>query len=290
VGMRALADDWGGDADAYAAAGSIFGIWLLLPWLPAFRVSFERQRGPAKPAAPLIQGTLEIARHRNFLRLSGLFISARIAVDLAAAALAYYTAYWLERPGDLVWCMLLLLLSSIAALPIWLRIGQHIDKHRMFVAGAGFWAILLCGLFFIPQDFPRGVLFALIGVAGFGYCAADLTPWSMIGEVIDEDELQSGERREGIYNGFFTFMRKIAGASGVALMGFAFEAAGYVRDQPQSDTVLLAIRIATALAPALFLAIAIGFALGYPLTRSAHDRIRRELDGRAIGPGSGAES
>ena len=234
VGLRALADAWGGDADAYAAAGAIFGVWLLVPWLPAFRVSFERRDLAVPPPAPLLQGAVEIATHKNFLRLSALFVSARIAVDLGAAALAYYTAYWLGRPGDLVWCMVILLLSSIVSLPIWLRIAQTVDKHRMFIAGGGFWALLLCGLFFIPQDFPRGALFGIIGLAGFGYCAADLTPWSMIGEVIDEDELATGQRREGVYNGFFTVMRKIAGASGVAAMGFGFELAGYVADQPLS--------------------------------------------------------
>jgi GPH family glycoside/pentoside/hexuronide:cation symporter len=280
VGMRGLADSWGGDPDAYSATGAIFGVWLLLPWLPAFRVSFERRDVSVPPAVPLLQGAVEVATHRNFLRLSGLFIAARIAVDLGAAALSYYTAYWLGRPGDLVPCMLILLVSSIVSLPIWLSIGHHVDKHRMFIAGAGFWVVLLCVLFFVPQDVPRGALFALIAISGFGYCAADLAPWSMIGEVIDEDELTTGQRREGVYNGFFTFMRKIAGASGVAAMGVGFEAAGYVAEQPQTDDALLAIRVATALAPAFFLAVAIGFALGYPLTRREHERIREELDAR----------
>ena len=281
VGMRWLADSWGGDAAAYAAAGAVFSVWLLAPWLPVFRVSFEDRSQTLPTPAPLVQSAMAIATHKNFLRLSGLFISARIAVDLAAAALSYYTAYWLNRPGDLVWCMVILLVSSICSLPIWLRIGQRVDKHRMFIAGAGFWSLLLAGLFFIPQDFPRLLLFGLIGLTGFGFCAADLAPWSMIGEVIDEDELATGQRREGIYNGFFTFMRKIAGASGVAAMGVTLEAVGFVAAQPQNDDALLAIRIPTALAPAFFLAVAIAFAIGYPLTRKEHERIRAALDARS---------
>jgi len=280
VGMRALADSWGGDADAYAAAGLIFAIWLMVPWLPAYRVSFEQADADAPPPASLIEGAIQVATHRNFLRLSALFVSARIAVDLVAAALAYFTAFWLLRPGDLVPAMLILLLSSMLSLPIWLQIAKRVDKHKMFIAGAGFWAFLLCAMFFVTPEFPQFALFAAIGLAGFGYCAADLTPWSMIGEVIDEDELGSGQRREGIYNGFFTVLRKIGGASGVAAMGLTFELAGYVPDQPQSDEALLAIRVAATLAPACFLAIAIAFAVGYPLTRAEHERIRGELDAR----------
>jgi len=281
VGMRFLADSWGGDAAGYAAASAIFAVWLMVPWLPVYRVSYERpSTATSRPAPPIRQGVREVATHRNFLRLSAIFISARIAVDVGAAALSYYAAYWLGRPDDLVPFMLLLLLSSILSLPIWLRIGARVDKHRLFAAGAGFWALMLLGLFFVPADFPRPLLFALIALSGFGYCAADLMPWAMIGEVIDEAEVRSGQRLEGVYNGFFTFLRKIAGASGVAMMGLGFEAAGYVADQPQTDAALLAIRIATALAPAFFLAVAISISLGYPLTREAHARIRNELDAR----------
>ena len=34
-----------------------------------------------------------------------------------------------------------------------------------------------------------------------------------------KDDIETGERREGVYNGFFTFLRKLAGAIGVALAG-----------------------------------------------------------------------
>ena len=280
VGFRYTADEWGGDAEGYATAALVFAVWLLVPWLPAFRVSFERADVTPRVAPPILEGLREVAAHKNFVRLCGLFIAARIAVDVSAAALSYYTAYWLGRPDDLVLMMLVLLCSSVASLPIWLRIGKNHDKHRLFILGAGWWAVLIGGLFFIQPEFPRGVLIGLIALAGFGYCAADLIPWAMIGEVIDEDELTTGQRREGVYNGFFTFMRKIAGASGVALMGVVFEAVGYVPDQPQGEGALVAIRAATALAPAFFLLVAISLAVGYPLTRAEHARIRAELDAR----------
>lgn len=284
VGMRALADAWGGDGAAYAAAGSMFGVWLLVPWLPVHAVSFERPTSATPPTVSLVEGSLSIIRHPSFQRLSALFVAGRIALDLVAAALAYYTAAWLGRPGDVVPFMLILLFSSMACLPIWLRIGQRADKHRMFMAGAGFWAVLLVVLYFIPPDFPRGWLLAAVGVAGFGYCAADLMPWSMIGEVIDEDELATGHRREGIYNGFFTVLRKIGGASGVAVMGVALDAAGYAAGEPPGDAARQTIRLSTTLVPAAFLAIAIAIAARYPLTRSAHADIRSRLDARTSSP------
>jgi GPH family glycoside/pentoside/hexuronide:cation symporter len=98
--------------------------------------------------------------------------------------------------------------------------------------------------------------------------------------VIDEDELASGERREGIYVGFFTFLRKLGGASAVLLIGFVLDLAGYVGGEgsgEQSEIAVQTIRVLTSLAPALFLALAVVVALRYPLGRAAHQRVLDEL-------------
>ena len=56
-------------------------------------------------------------------------------------------------------------------------------------------------------------------------------PWAMVGEVIDEDDLAHGERREGLYNGVFTFLRKLGGALGVFLVLGVLDLAGFVKSE-----------------------------------------------------------
>ena len=114
-----------------------------------------------------------------------------------------------------------------------------------------------------------------------GYALVDLMPWSMVGEVIDEDELENGVRREGIYNGVFTFIRKLGGAAGVFLVMSILDLAGFVQGAEQNEVARQTIRAITSFAPAFFLALAVWLAVGYPQTRSAHSRIRDELDRRA---------
>jgi len=41
---------------------------------------------------------------------------------------------------------------------------------------------------------------------GPGNSVAYLIPWSMLPDVVDVDELNTGLRREGIYYGFFVFL------------------------------------------------------------------------------------
>jgi GPH family glycoside/pentoside/hexuronide:cation symporter len=107
-----------------------------------------------------------------------------------------------------------------------------------------------------------------------------MMPWAMLGDVIDEDELETGERREGMYVGFFTFLRKIGGATAVLLMAFTLELSGFVGGLDpieQSETALLSIRTMTSLVPMGVLLLAIAFASRYPLTREAHERTISEL-------------
>jgi GPH family glycoside/pentoside/hexuronide:cation symporter len=102
----------------------------------------------------------------------------------------------------------------------------------------------------------------------------------MLGDVIDEDELKTGERREGMYVGFFTFLRKIGGATAVLAMGLVLEFSGFVGGLDRSDQgelALLSIRTLTSLVPMAALLLAIAFATQYPLTREAHARTVSEL-------------
>ena len=62
------------------------------------------------------------------------------------------------------------------------------------------------------------MLYAWAAAAALGYAVVDIMPWAMVGDVIDEDDLAHGERREGLYNGVFTFLRKLGGALGVFLV------------------------------------------------------------------------
>ncbi len=100
-----------------------------------------------------------------------------------------------------------------------------------------------------------------------------MMPWAMLGDVIDEDELATGERREGMYVGFFTFLRKIGGATAVLAMGLVLELSGFVgglERTEQNELALLSIRTTTSLVPMAVLLLAIAVATRYPLTREDH--------------------
>jgi sugar (glycoside-pentoside-hexuronide) transporter len=285
VGMPWLVESFGGGSRGYAAAGLVLGVWVTLPWLVVHRVSWERPDLHTPMTASFAASLRRLAEHRAYRWLAGLFVVARIAVDVVGAMLIFYFTYRVGRPGDFSIAMALMLLGVILSLPLWMRLARATDKRTVFIAGALWWSAMLLGFYFYEPQHPRWIVLAFAGLAGIGYGVADLMPWSMLGDVIDEDELESGERRDGLYAGFFTFLRKLGGATGVAAAGVALEAAGFVRGaETQSDSVLVAIRALASLVPILFLLIASGLALGYPLGAARHAEIQRELAERRRQP------
>jgi Na+/melibiose symporter-like transporter len=220
VAMQPLVDWLGGGAQGFARAGLVFGVWVALPWLVVHRVSWERP-GFARPTAlGFWAGVRRLAAHGSYRRLLALFLAGRIALDVAGAMFIFYFAYWLRRPQDFPPTMALLLGTVVASLPLWMRVSRHVDKRTLFIFGACWWIGVQGILAWLQPDWPRWTMFVVGALAGVGYGITDLIPWSMLGDVIDEDELATGERREGIYAGSFTFVRKLGGATGVALAAF----------------------------------------------------------------------
>jgi sugar (glycoside-pentoside-hexuronide) transporter len=278
VAVRPTAEAFGGGSTGFATAGAIFGVVLALPWFAVHRVTFERPAFRERPSEQGFgDGLRVVARHRTFLQLTAIYIMGRIAMDLAGALLILYTAYWLMRPEDFELLMVLFLAAVVLALPFWLRLAQGRDKVQVFVIGSLWWALTSFGLSFATPAWPRWVVFAWVPVVGLGYAVVDLMPWSMLGEVIDEDDLVTGERREGLYNGVFTFLRKLGGALGVFLVMSLLDLLGYAKGEHQSETARQAIRWMTGAAPGCFLLTGVLLARGYPLTRARHREILQAL-------------
>jgi sugar (glycoside-pentoside-hexuronide) transporter len=282
VSVRPVSELFGGGSDGFASAGLLFGAILALPWFAVHWVTFERPSYRERGAQlSWVEGLRVLIAHRTFHQLTFLYLMGRIAMDLAGALLILYCTFWLGRSDDFEPIMVVFLLAVVAALPFWLRMSRGRDKAQVFVIGSLWWAVTSLGLAFVQPDWPRWLIFLWLPLVGLGYAVVDLMPWSMLGEVIDEDDVRTGERREGLYNGFFTFLRKLGGAVGVALVLGVLDWLGFEQGrEQQTESARQAIRWMAGLAPAGFLLAGVWFARGYPLTRERHREILSDLERR----------
>jgi len=275
---------FGGGSRGFFETGVLFAIWAAWPWFWLFAVAHERSDFQRPRGMSALAGARALLRHANYLRLAGLYVCGRIAMDLVSLLLLFYFTHWLGRRTDFAPAIAIFILAAVAFLPAWLRLAERHDKRRIFQWGCAWWAGFMVLLAFLTPEYPpRWVAFGLILLAAGGYAVVEMMPWSMLGEVIDEDELACGERREGVYGGVLTWIRKLAGASAFAFTGFVLEWAGYQgQREQQPEAAREAIRWLTTLGPALFLLLAIWTARRYSLTRERHAEIRAELAARAV--------
>ncbi len=281
VSVRPMVEAFGGGPAGWAGAGAVLGVWVTVPWFVVHRMSFERPGFRRLSSASFAAGLLSLARHRAYRRLCAFFLSGRIALDVVGALLLFYFTYWLRRADEFSLALGLMLGLVALSLPVWLRISERHDKRTLFIAGAVWWIAIQVALYTVQPGTPAWIPLVLIALAGIGYGVCDMIPWSMLGDTMDEAELATGERLEGVYAGFFTFLRKLGGATGVAAAGLVLDLAGFqAGGGAQSETALSAIRWLATLTPVFFLALSIALAWRYPLTRERHEAVLAGLAAR----------
>jgi glycoside/pentoside/hexuronide:cation symporter, GPH family len=120
-------------------------------------------------------------------------------------------------------------------------------------------------------------------MAGVGVSTAYLVPWSMLPDVIELDELQTGQRREGLFYSFMVFLQKICLGVALAVILQSLEWTGYIHPTAtilspvQPPAVLLAIRLAIGPIPTVSLIGGLVLAYFYPITREMHQQILLQL-------------
>ena len=129
-------------------------------------------------------------------------------------------------------------------------------------------------------DGPTPLIYVVAVVAGIGFSAQWVCPWSMLPDVIEYDEKMTGERREGIYYGLWAFLGKFTGALGIAVCGWALSGYGYMPNVAQTVQTLFGIRFFFAIIPAVVLLISLPFLIWYPITRKSHAALVQELADR----------
>ena len=270
-----IAHALGGESHGFALTGLIIGIWMILPWPWVYMASFERKVEPRPaPQTHLWTDIRELLRNKTYVRLCGLFIGGRISMDLLGLAVPLYITVWLMRPDDVHWTLLSMLSCAVLFMPIWMALSRRFEKNQIFIFGSVWFSLSLVMVLIADPNWPVWYIFAIAGFLGFGYAAIDLMPWSMVGEVIDEDALAHGVRREGLYNGVLTFLRKVAGATAYMFAGIGLSLSGFdqaLSEQPAS--ALWTIRGLASVAPALFILLGLFAAQAYPLTRARHEEI-----------------
>lgn len=256
----------------YAPLIALSAIWCVI---------FIKEKIPVHETTGIFKGIGFVAKNRPFIILLASYTISAIGNNLPATLILYYVEYVLRSNLADIFLMIYFL-TGIIFLPVWIKISKHFGKKAAWLASMILNTATFSGVFFLgPGDeMLYGILIFLSG-AGFGATIA--IPSSIQADVIDYDELMTGERREGQYIGIWSLSKKFAAAAGVGIGLSILGVAGYKPNTVQPENVVLTLRVLYALVPCLCNAAAILIALSYPISKDKHTEIRDAIKKKAEG-------
>jgi GPH family glycoside/pentoside/hexuronide:cation symporter len=266
----------------YLILGVGLGVVAMIPPLIVFSITRERPAEELPPPLPMSEAIRHTLSNRPFRMVMGLYLLSWTTASILAATLVYFANYYLRVPDQANYFVLAAQGSAILFIPAVVWLCQRLDKRRAFILGSLAWVIVLLGISALRAD-QIGLAYALAALAGFGIATAYVVPWSMVPDVVEYDQVRSGQRREGSYYAFASFFQKLATGAALWGMGQALALTGYLTPAAgdplpvQPAAAVTAIRIFTGPIPAVLLFLGVLFAWKYPITRASHQATLQAL-------------
>jgi len=286
----------------YPAMGLVFGLVMTvtgliatlgtLSWRPYLPTGGnpERSQTPRNFFASFTQSLRNPSFRMLFTSYSLFFLGVVINSSLSIHYLTYYAK--LTASTALSAFQLSFYLGALIGVVFWLRLSRLVEKHRLYLlTNLATATLMLCALLLVGEGRLLGIgnVRALIighALAGFFGSILWFMPGSMIADVADEDELATGQRREGSFFGIFFFGQQLAAGVSLLLSGVLVDwFAGLTPGQAaQSAQTAWRIGLLYSVLPAALLGVAAVLILRYTLSKQQVAAIRAELDRRrAIG-------
>jgi GPH family glycoside/pentoside/hexuronide:cation symporter len=165
-------------------------------------------------------------------------------------------------------------------------LSTRIGKRKAFFVSTGL-SMLGYGLkwFCYNPAYPM-LLLLPVPLMSFGLGGLFTLMGSMIADVVDADELETHQRREGMFGSIYWWVVKLGMAAALAAGGFLLNATGFdvALGGAQSAQAILLMRIFDAVIPMVASGIAIWAVATYPITEERAHATRTALENRRGAP------
>ena len=193
-------------------------LFQLPVWLIRERYDSEVAR---EKAAPMREQFLAVATNRPLIVYSLAIFLFTIGFLAAQRALPYWAELGLHGDESTVSYLLApFIVTAFAAVAVTPKIADRLGIKNMYLIAFLFIITGLPMMYVLGKVDLSDTVKTVLGGALFGYCGIGqgiiyvmMTP--VIGEIIDYDELQSGCRRESLYNGLTSLAWSISGGGAV---------------------------------------------------------------------------
>jgi glycoside/pentoside/hexuronide:cation symporter, GPH family len=219
----------------YPAMGLAFGAVMTLLGLLATLGTWRWRHAPAaadETAAfspgRFLASFAECLRRSSFRALFASSTLFHLGISMSAALSIHFLTHYarVTDSAALSGFQVAFYVAGLAGVLFWLRISRFVEKNVLYLLGSGATAAAMLAVFLLVGEghaLGTGNVRALVvGHALVGFFGSTLwfVPATLIADVVDEDELATGQRREGAFFGLYSFGQQLATAAAATALPY----------------------------------------------------------------------
>ena len=266
----------------WGTMGIIFTVIALIAAYTGYRGMFERGGPAVSEDFTFLKAFKTTFANRSFLPMTVAQTMRFVTTNALATGMIFYVKYSLGTdPGQTSFILATAFIVAAFALYPWrVFIANRFEARTTALCGYAATALASLPLWFVDTFQGALAVAALIGVAFAGIFLMDNV---LIADVIDEDEVKTGHRREGMYFGLNGLVVTLSTAIVAVVFGIIAPAYGYdTALDVQPETVSTGFRIFMTGLPFAGCALAFLALLTYPLHGERLQAVKDELARRKV--------
>ncbi len=256
--------------------GSIFGFVIALALLVTLFGSREKKEFSLDKTLGIAESLKVTLTNKSFLTfvISNLFI--QYSFTMVLAIIPFYSKYVINAgPRETSLILVSAFVLELPMLFVWSGVARKFGAKHVYLAAIACFAVFLIPFFFLNSLGQAILTSALLGAALAGVIVLSDV---IIAQVIDEDELKTGTRREGTYFGINAFVCRFAIALEAASIGGIFFLTNYSAHITLQPKIFLAgLRFLIAFLPMLAMVAAFIMMMFYPLYGQRLKEVREKI-------------
>ena len=231
---------------------------VTIPWQEAFKV---------------------LLANRLMWRLLIADLAAGFGIGVSGALYIFIATAYFELAEHASIALLFYFVTGFLAMPLWLKLAYAVGKDNAMKVALLYMTAINLALLPLAESGNVAVLWGFTILFGAGFGAPPTLIRSMMADISDEDELKTGQQRPGLFFALLTTTNKLGAAFAVGASFTILELAfNFVPGGDNDPVALQGLLVTYSVGTALGLFCAFLPLIAYPLNKSAHNEIRRQLD------------
>lgn len=179
--------------------------------------------------------------------------------------------------------LMVFFIAGFAAMPLWVRLSERTEKHSVFMF-TSIWSIATYLIYLPLSAMGGGAVYLLIAaiVSGLGYGTPFILARSMVADIIEAEQVKTGENRSGMYYSLMSGAYKTGASFAIGIPYILLGAwVGFDPSSENSPEVVRGLMYVFVGVPVVSYALAAYILRNYSLTRAEQKANAEKLAAQA---------